>query len=298
MTSINTNPPPPSLYVNNLGDGDFRVGGMPGDKDGDGVKDGESLIGPEGKVVNSDGLNEILKNNKAGHLQASGNQLFADGVDVATKGTAAATDFGGMPALPGIGGGSVLGNADVGTKLTWLAEMEDASLMWMAMSTMAQVAMREMKDAKSIRNALQLSKIQGKASEIKSDEQRISAERDSAMNKMITGIVAAVVSAAAGAIGSKVGGTGGGALTGSAAALGNCVTAVGDYIDKAHGARAEADEKQVQAKRWQMLQEVDDQGIEAAKGNYEEAKEQFKKALQIMTEHVERQSQVVQKITS
>lgn len=41
-----------------------------------------------------------------------------------------------------------------------------------------------------------------------------------------------------------------------------------------------------------------DDAIEEAKSNYEEAKEQFKLALRVLIEHMERQTQVVQKITS
>ena len=45
--------------------------------------------GDEGKVVNGNGLNQILKQAKAGHIQAAGNALMADGVDVrSTNGSA------------------------------------------------------------------------------------------------------------------------------------------------------------------------------------------------------------------
>jgi tetratricopeptide (TPR) repeat protein len=57
--------------------------------------------------------------------------------------------------------------------------------------------------------------------------------------------------------------------------------------------KTDLDRKREEAARQQY-----DDAIETAKQKYDEAKEQFKKALKILIEHVERESQVVQKITS
>jgi ElaB/YqjD/DUF883 family membrane-anchored ribosome-binding protein len=53
----------------------------------------------------------------------------------------------------------------------------------------------------------------------------------------------------------------------------------------------------LQAKMLELQESIFDENIDDAKANYEEAKEQFKLALRIMQEALERQSQVVNKIT-
>lgn len=62
-------------------------------------------------------------------------------------------------------------------------------------------------------------------------------------------------------------------------------------------ARTDQMYQRLQAKRWEANQQVADQSIEEAKAHYEESKEQFKSALRILREHMDRQSQAVQKIT-
>ena len=51
-------------------------------------------------------------------------------------------------------------------------------------------------------------------------------------------------------------------------------------------------------RRMETMKTPFDEQIEEAKAKYEEDKEQFKLALNILSEHAERQTQVVQKITS
>ena len=52
-------------------------------------------------------------------------------------------------------------------------------------------------------------------------------------------------------------------------------------------------------KRWEMTEEaILDNEIEEAKSSYETVREKFKLSIKILTEHLERQTQVIQKITS
>ncbi len=67
---------------------------------------------------------------------------------------------------------------------------------------------------------------------------------------------------------------------------------------KAHDSKYKSDEAKLQQKRWEEMEAIADAEIDEAKNNYEEAKEQFKLALRILNEHMERQTQVIQKITS
>ncbi len=53
----------------------------------------------------------------------------------------------------------------------------------------------------------------------------------------------------------------------------------------------------LQIKMKELQEALFDENIDAAKAQYEVAKEQFKKALRILQEHQERQTQVIQKIT-
>jgi hypothetical protein len=59
-----------------------------------------------------------------------------------------------------------------------------------------------------------------------------------------------------------------------------------------------ADEARVRSKRQEQMEGIADDAIDEAKANYEEAKEQFKLAMRVLSEHMERMTQVTQKITS
>ena len=69
-----------------------------------------------------------------------------------------------------------------------------------------------------------------------------------------------------------------------------------------YAAKARADAEKVRRKRAEMLEALLDRDIDSAKENakadYDEAREQFLLAIRIIAEQTERQTQVVQKITS
>ena len=55
-------------------------------------------------------------------------------------------------------------------------------------------------------------------------------------------------------------------------------------------------QQELQRKRLEAMEQLADESIEDAKSNYEESREQFKLAVRILQQQMERQSQVVQKI--
>jgi len=56
--------------------------------------------------------------------------------------------------------------------------------------------------------------------------------------------------------------------------------------------------KKLEAKRYEMIEAVFDASIDSAKSTQEAARELFKLALRIVSEHAERQTQVAQKLSS
>jgi len=82
-----------------------------------------------------------------------------------------------------------------------------------------------------------------------------------------------------------------------ASELDRIATAAPQLGTKEAGA-AKTDAERIQQKAWEMMESIADSDIDEAKNNYEEAKEQFKLAMRIIAEHMERQTQVIQKMTS
>ncbi len=265
-----------SQYLDYLGDGQYRV------------SDQDPSAGAEGaKVVSETQVNQMLA---AYGLKMAGGQLVStDGFSMAGTSALAATSYGGAPVLPDLGGPFATA-ASVGGSLGALSgDISDAALMWVALSTMATTAMREVKDAKDLKIAQQQAKIDGKQAEIKATKERIQAEKDAALVNFITSVVVAVVVAAATAFGGPAG-----AAVGQA--VGGAFNAYSQYASKMVGPQAVADQKQIEEKIWQKQQEIAQQSVEEAGSSYDEAKELFKLAIKILTEHAERQTQVVESI--
>lgn len=164
-------------------------------------------------------------------------------------------------------------------------------------------------------------KVQAKGNQIKAEEEQQAAERDAAKEGFITACVELAVVAAISFTGSWMQASGqktmgesevgsddynkahnkaayGEAVSNVSQAAGKVAGAAGNWYSKCSGAQRQADEKRLEAKRHEMVEAMFDDAIDEAKGNYEDAKEQFKSALRIMTEHFERQTQVIQKVTS
>lgn len=263
----------------------------PEDLDGDGVKDGESLVGEQGKVYSEKDINAKLKPHG---LQIVGGGLQSlDGFAINSDNALAVTDHSSYP-LPALDGTAAT-PSELGSKLDWMQSMagiEGAALMWLALSTMAHSSMREMKDAKEIKHALQKGKLEAKDAEIRSEQNRIDAERADAAKAFAVAVVVAVIQA----FGAKMS-AGGNAMGGAVSAAGQAVQAGYKAYSVNDGDQAKANEARIRGMQHQKEQEMLQMGIDDAQASYDDAREQFRMALKIMSEHVERQSQVVQTVT-
>ncbi len=266
-----------SQYLNYLGDGQYQVSGQdPGDPGG--VQDAQ--------VVDEAKVNQMLA---AYGLKMAGGQLVsADGFSMSGSSALAATSFGGAPVLPDAGGPFASAESLKTSIGGFSPSISDAALMWVALSTMAETSMREVKDAKDLKIAMQQAKIDGKDAEIKATRERIQAEKDAALTNFITSVCVAVIVAAASMAG------GAGAAIGQA--VGTAFNAYMQYASKTVGPQATADRKQIEEKIWQKQQEIAQQSVDEAQSSYEEAKELMKLAMKILTEHAERQTQVTESI--
>lgn len=256
----------PADIYNLTEDGGITKNGEPTD-----LEQANAALNPIGLQVNQSGFSSVGNTgNDSNHLNVVSN-------------------FGDNP-LPDVTGPAA-SSEELSASVSNLSSYDDGgagALMWMAMSELARVSQREMKDAKDLRNAMQHSKIQSKQTQIESTEAQFEAERSAAIQNLVVQVGASVISmTGVGNLGSQ-----------QLSAAGQLITAAGNALVKNIGAGREANEAQLKTKRHEMMEAIDDQAIESAKGNYEDAKEQFKLAMRVLQETSERMTQVIQKITS
>ncbi len=216
-----------------------------------------------------------------------------DGKPVDPSTVQAVTSFGGDVPLPDISGPTASAS-DVSANISNLGSYDDGgagALMWQSLSEMVRGSRLDMKIATELRNALQKAKLQSKQAQINSTESQLEADRKAAVQNLVVQLGVAGLTATMGRSDSEM-------MKAAAGAAGQVVGAAGTAWVKIYGAGRDADEAKLLTKRQEMMEAIDDQGIESAKSNYEDAKEQHKLALRILTETSERMSQVVQKITS
>ncbi|MEO1174245.1 MAG: hypothetical protein AAFX94_19670, partial [Myxococcota bacterium] len=250
----------------------------------------ESLSGEVGNVENATAL-AIMMKLRGMEIGDGGNLDSVDGFAVNATNMAVVTDFGGVPpavSSDDLSGGFLTPDA-MSTHFDWFHQndaLEAGALMWAEMITMAESAMREMSDWKEVKNAMQKSKAESKKNEIKTAEERIDAERDAAATAFVWSVAGTALSFGLGNWGGEVGQ----AL--ATAKVGDLVTQFGTMTSKISGPQAEADEKEIEAMRHQLVQEQLEQGIETAKSAYDEARELFRLALKILDEHGQRATQI------
>lgn len=131
--------------------------------------------------------------------------------------------------------------------------------------------------------------------QIASAEKQIASERDAATNAFTYAIVGAAVSAVAGALGPIAD-----SMRTAASALFPLKSQFPAMFEsfKSGAAQMDTDRAQLNQQRLEMAEATLDEAIDETKANYEDSREQFDKALQIIETHMELQTQVVQKITS
>jgi hypothetical protein len=212
--------------------------------------------------------------------------------------------IGSAPPLPDVSGTSSQGGA--GWRVGWLADSGEGALMWAALSEMARTSMRDMKSAKESKRAFQDGAVDAKKNKLKATEEKQAAERDEAARQFrdatITAVIVCAISIAGATYGSGAaeGSTQANtsqAIISAANAVSNVYKSYGDMQSKQNGPAREADDKELEAMRWEMNAEMMDQMVEESQSNYEESKELFKLALRILTEHYELQSQATQTFT-
>lgn len=279
----------PLLNINYNGDGQYTVEGL--DKDGDGVIDGQALNSADSRVISESDLNILLA--KYGLRAEAGNLVAVDGYVVSTDSAAVVTDPGAfqIPTVEDYGADPERLNS----QLSWLndtPEAETSALMWMTLSTMARSSMRDMTDAKEIKFAMQKGKLEAKQAQIESEQNRIEAERDEANTAFAVSIGSAIMQAA-GAYFAPTNGTLGAVLS----AGGKVVEAGYDAYSKNSGSQAEANKEKIRGMYAEKMQDVMQSAVDEAQSSYEEAKEQFKLALKILTDHADRESDIERRIS-
>jgi len=212
--------------------------------------------------------------------------------------------LGAPPPLPNVSGTS--NHEGAGWRVGWMGDTGSGALMWAALNEMAKTSMRDMKSAKESKRAFQDGAIDSKKNKVKSTEQKQVAERDEAARQFVDSVIVAVIVCAISAYGASVGsGAEAGsqaantsaAIISTASAISNVYKAYGDKESKVDGPQREANDKELEAMRWEMNAEMMEQMVEESQGSYEESKELFKLALRILSEHYELASQATQTFT-
>lgn len=266
------------------------------DPDGVGGEEGAPV-----QVVDEATLNAILAANGAGFKFVNGVRVESDTVDrVSGPGGDSSYDLSDHP-LPGVDDGT--GTGTMTQKAAWLQNFEgasDAALLWLGLMATVKSNRDEMVTARLLKNLGHEQKIALKSNEIDANVAKIEAEKDAAALQFYIALGCAVVTVAAAGIGAASGAS---ATTVSSvvqvtSACTSAVSAGGKWLDKEFGPQAEADRKQIEAQRYQALQEMVDASIDDLKGAYDEAKEQWKGALKIISDHYDQQLQTTSKIFS
>jgi hypothetical protein len=255
--------------------------------------------------VNERALNAMLA--PYGLQATSGEFRSADGFSLSSTSAAVVTNFSGPPALPNVAGPA--DHAGLNSRLGDFVDGGDGALMWLAMSELAYTSIRDMKDAKDVKHAMQKGKIEAKQAQITAEESKIAAERAEAQRAFTDSVVTAVVicavscavagatSGAANAATSTTDKAINAAATALPGAVGNIYSTYANAQSKMSGPQRDADEAKLKAMRWDKQAEMMTEMVEEAQGNYEEAKELFKLALNILRTHAELQTQATQSIT-
>jgi hypothetical protein len=181
--------------------------------------------------------------------------------------------------------------------------LSEGSLMWQALSTMMKTAQQDEKTSMDIKQAYQEQKLMAKDKEISSKQDKLKADikdAEDAWSTAQTTFAITCVAAVASAVGTAVGGVGGAVLgaLGSVAGSGAQLYQSKQNVDSwESGAKRQSAEADIESVKWQKLQEICEQNIDAAKESIDSSKEQLKLALRVLKEVEERRSQNVSAMT-
>ncbi len=192
-------------------------------------------------------------------------------------------DLEAAPMLPSSGSAPALPR-DFGERLeVYREEMGAGALAWGALMEMARSATNDIRVAAEVRSAMQRGAIDAKLGEINKAERQQAHERSASLQNLGTTVAVQAVAVI-------VGGMLGTALSNSSGALSN---AAQQNIGPGRKAQAEKLEQMHQ----ELTRTLYEQNIDSAKTSYEEAKEQMKLAMRILSEHAERKTQISSTIT-
>ena len=250
--------------------------------------------GSDGSIENTETMSEAEVNTlleSRGIRFENGVQKSVDGFAVTPGNAMTMNNLSAAPTLPNVTG-PVHSSEVLTQRLGGLSEggATAGAMAWLALSEMARTSMKDLKMAKELRNALQVTKFEEKQLSLDAQEEKIEAEKGAAWTNFAWQAAASVISIGVG-------------ITGSNAVLGQAIVqstqllpALGTAIDKQWGFQAEADEQDLISKGHDLEADKMDMYVDEASSNYQEAKQAMEKAIKLLEDHTQRQTDALNNI--
>ncbi len=250
--------------------------------------------GSDGSIENTETMSEAEVNTlleSRGIRFENGVQKSVDGFTVTPGNAMTMNNLSAAPTLPNVTG-PVHSSEVLTQRLGGLSEggATAGAMAWLALSEMARTSMKDLKMAKELRNALQVTKFEEKQLSLDAQEEKIEAEKGAAWTNFAWQAAASVISIGVG-------------ITGSNAVLGQAIVqstqllpALGTAIDKQWGFQAEADEQDLISKGHDLEADKMDMYVDEASSNYQEAKQAMEKAIKLLEDHTQRQTDALNNI--
>ena len=250
--------------------------------------------GSDGSIENTETMSEAEVNTlleSRGIRFENGVQKSVDGFTVTPGNAMTMNTLSAAPTLPNVTG-PVHSSEVLTQRLGGLSEggATAGAMAWLALSEMARTSMKDLKMAKELRNALQVTKFEEKQLSLDAQEEKIEAEKGAAWTNFAWQAAASVISIGVG-------------ITGSNAVLGQAIVqstqllpALGTAIDKQWGFQAEADEQDLISKGHDLEADKMDMYVDEASSNYQEAKQAMEKAIKLLEDHTQRQTDALNNI--
>lgn len=250
--------------------------------------------GNDGSIENTETMSEAEVNTlleSRGIRFENGVQKSVDGFTVTPGNAMTMNNLSAAPTLPNVTG--PVHSSDVLTqRLGGLSGggATAGAMAWLALSEMVRTSMKDLKMAKELRNALQVTKFEEKQLSLDAQEDKIEAEKGAAWTNFAWQAAASVISIGVG-------------FAGSNAVLGQAIVqstqllpALGTAIDKQWGFQAEADEQDLISKGHDLEADKMDMYVDEASSNYQEAKQAMEKAIKLLEDHTQRQTDALNNI--
>jgi hypothetical protein len=254
--------------------------------------------GSDGSVENTETMSEAEVNTlleSRGIRFENGVQKSVDGFAVTPGNAMTMNNLSAAPTLPNVTG-PVHSSEVLTQRLGGLSEggATAGAMAWLALSEMARTSMKDLKMAKELRNALQVTKFEEKQLSLDAQETKVEAEKGAAWSNFawqLAGAVVAIGTGAAGAAGKMPAMLSQGFVQSS-----QVLPALGSAIDKQWGHQAKADEQDLIAKGHDLEADKMDMYVDEASSNYQEAKQAMDKAIKLLEDHTQRQTDALNNI--